>query len=547
MGETSVLTDHSRRLASAAYAKVSVDGDVRAAEDLLGQAGRAAAWPTPESAIAASSVILSADGDIGTAHRLLLTAIDHPAEDGADDETAATTADAALRTLEQICYAGGHAELWATLRGQLGLAQDWPQCRDKAGFPVLAALAASVADPVRTPPAALSLLDAEIAALSYEPDPSRVTRIAMTAVYVDRLPGCRHALRRVSRAERAASHLAEVINAEGLLAIEAYQTGQWAEATRLAEAAAALCEAQGYELYRCICSLVWAFVLADRGHAVVAEELAGQIIRWAAPRRAGRLQAAARYVSVRCALAESDFSAAYDHAVRISPAGTLAAHEAYAPWVMLDLVEAALRTGRVAEATAHVAAMRDAGVAAVSPRLALLATTAEAMVAADADADALFGRALAIEDVDRWPFDLARTRLLYGEWLRRNCGAGRAARQPSSHVITAARAHLAAAYDAFRWLGAGTWADRAAAELRATGLVRQRGLAEELTPQELQIAQLAATGLSNKQIGSHLFLSHRTVGAHLYRIFPKLGITSRAALRDALSRQQAAVAGAAVL
>ena len=57
---------------------------------------------------------------------------------------------------------------------------------------------------------------------------------------------------------------------------------------------------------------------------------------------------------------------------------------------------------------------------------------------------------------------------------------------------------------------------------------------ESLTPQELQIAMLAATGLSNKQIGNRLYMSHRTVGAHLYRVFPKLGITSRAALRDAL-------------
>lgn len=55
-----------------------------------------------------------------------------------------------------------------------------------------------------------------------------------------------------------------------------------------------------------------------------------------------------------------------------------------------------------------------------------------------------------------------------------------------------------------------------------------------LTPQQLEIAQLAAAGLTNKQIGERLFLSHRTVGTHLYQIFPKLGITSRAALRDAL-------------
>ena len=82
---------------------------------------------------------------------------------------------------------------------------------------------------------------------------------------------------------------------------------------------------------------------------------------------------------------------------------------------------------------------------------------------------------------------------------------------------------------------------RAVIELRATGIVdlspqgptSVTGTAA-LTAQELEIASLAARGLTNKQIGQRLYLSHRTVSAHLYRIFPKLGITTRAALRDAL-------------
>lgn len=79
-------------------------------------------------------------------------------------------------------------------------------------------------------------------------------------------------------------------------------------------------------------------------------------------------------------------------------------------------------------------------------------------------------------------------------------------------------------------------AQRAANELRATGIsvTGPDASADALTTQERQIAELAATGLSNKQIGERLFLSHRTVGSHLYRMYPKLGITSRAALRGAL-------------
>ena len=77
---------------------------------------------------------------------------------------------------------------------------------------------------------------------------------------------------------------------------------------------------------------------------------------------------------------------------------------------------------------------------------------------------------------------------------------------------------------------------RTATELRAAGqgAPREDSDPTTLTAQERTIALLAAAGLTNKQIAARLYLSHRTVGAHLYRVFPKLGITSRAALRDAL-------------
>jgi DNA-binding NarL/FixJ family response regulator len=100
------------------------------------------------------------------------------------------------------------------------------------------------------------------------------------------------------------------------------------------------------------------------------------------------------------------------------------------------------------------------------------------------------------------------------------------------------RAQLTAAQAVFEHLGARPWETRAADELRATGQARASAGERErdpLTPQERRIAMLAAVGLSNKQIGQRLFVSHRTVGAYLYQIFPKLGIASRAALRDALT------------
>ena len=95
----------------------------------------------------------------------------------------------------------------------------------------------------------------------------------------------------------------------------------------------------------------------------------------------------------------------------------------------------------------------------------------------------------------------------------------------------------------FDALGAPNWGDQARAELRASGERSRRRVPEardQLTAQELQIAQLAADGLSNREIGQRLYLSHRTISTHLYRVFPKLGITSRAELSAALASGAAA-------
>ena len=96
----------------------------------------------------------------------------------------------------------------------------------------------------------------------------------------------------------------------------------------------------------------------------------------------------------------------------------------------------------------------------------------------------------------------------------------------------------------FDAIGASSWGDHARSELRASGERSRRRVPEardQLTAQELQIAQLAADGLSNREIGQRLYLSHRTISTHLYRVFPKLGITSRAELSAALASGAAAL------
>jgi DNA-binding CsgD family transcriptional regulator len=140
-----------------------------------------------------------------------------------------------------------------------------------------------------------------------------------------------------------------------------------------------------------------------------------------------------------------------------------------------------------------------------------------------------FGQALDLHAGTQRPLDLARTRLLYGEHLRRRKARG------------AAIAQLRAALGAeFQQLGAHPWAARAEAELRACGYSpagRRDDLFDQLTPQELQIVRLVSDGLTNRQVAAQMFLSPRTVEYHLAKVYPKLQVTSRTDLVRAYTRR----------
>ena len=306
----------------------------------------------------------------------------------------------------------------------------------------------------------------------------------------------------------------------------------------LAEEGRQLCEDSGYHFFTWYFWYSRAVIAAARGDDDTVGLLSDQITRSATPRGVGAALHYVRHVRTVADLGHGDFDRAYQHASAISPAGTFASHVPHALWVAMDLVEAAVRTNRHTQAAAHVHAMQEAGIANLSPRLALLTRGSEALCAAnDEDAVRLFDTALAVPGIERWPFDLARVRLAYGERLRR------------ARANTESRGPLSLAYDTFTLLGARPWTERASKELRATGWIAPRTSTNKtgtnthktdtdkklLTPHEREIADLAASGLSNKQIAERLYLSHRTVGAYLYQIFPKLGINSRAALRDALA------------
>ncbi|WP_073502429.1 helix-turn-helix transcriptional regulator [Actinacidiphila paucisporea] len=191
-----------------------------------------------------------------------------------------------------------------------------------------------------------------------------------------------------------------------------------------------------------------------------------------------------------------------------------------------DLVEAAVRLGVPGRADAALARFEAWAARSGQDWAAALVARCRALRAPDADAEAYFRQALDAHDPHRRAMESARTDLLYGEWLRR-------ARRKNE-----ARVRLRAALDAFERLGAHPWADRARGELGAAGGAlpeagRESGPVEAeagLTPQESQIVRLAAEGLSNKDIAARLFLSPRTVGYHLYKAYPKLGVVSRGEL-----------------
>jgi DNA-binding CsgD family transcriptional regulator len=275
---------------------------------------------------------------------------------------------------------------------------------------------------------------------------------------------------------------------------------------------------------------------ADTGQTTVTRELASIAARLAAvtgDEEACRVRATqVRDLSASgqgqslagadCALTLLDLgSARYESALNRMQATTAgpARHNPELLYAYPDQVEAAVRVGRP-ELAARPLAQFTAWTGAIGQRWAsAVAARCAALTASDSDAEPLWRQAIAAHEGDGRPFEQARTRLLYGEWLRRN------------KRRAGAREQLLAAAAAFARMGARPWQDRAEAELRAAGAGAAAVTADDplarLTPQELQVVRLAAAGASNKQIGAQLFLSPRTVGFHLYRAFPKLGVTSR--------------------
>jgi DNA-binding NarL/FixJ family response regulator len=509
--------DTARRLAQAAYIGAEAGGS-EDATSLLARSREMSvdAAGALHAAGAAALLMINGDGDVHTAHRLLTGAIETGEHGWRADDPAL---DEAMHTLLLLSWYAGSPQHWAAFHRLLAKLEPAPS-------DVLSVMSRTFPDPVRTGRAARPDLEALIATLPEEKDLTRMMRIGTASVYLDRLGEIREYSWRLVRQGREGGAPRRQLSAKMHLGLDGFLTGRWDEAENLATEAQQVCGDSGLTFLTWYFQYIRAIVAAGRGRTGQAYELADEITLWALPRGVAGAVAIAHHPRALAAAAEGDFEASYRHAVASSPAGVLAPYVPNCTWVMFDLVEAALRTGRTAEARAHAEAMRAADVAALSSRMTLIQHGVDALVMDSDETDARLERTLSDPASERWLFEGSRIRLAFAERLRRR----------RDHA--AARTHLLAARTGFAAMGAEPWLARATAELRATGYrACATGPATGvLTGQELEIAGLAAGGLTNKQIAERLFLSHRTVGAHLYRIFPKLGISSRAGLRDALSR-----------
>lgn len=353
--------------------------------------------------------------------------------------------------------------------------------------------------------------------------PEQLTALAIAAWVLDETPLAVRTFDEAVQSWRTTGPLPDGLG--GVVALAYFEYGRWGQARAVCAELSALPAAAALDHAVACAHAIEAMVVASQGDAAGARALADEALRLVDPLESRSVAVYARRALAAAAMAEGDYGAAYEQARKVfDPHGDPVHYHASYP-ALPELAESAARSGHHAEAVEIVeraARTLDRG---GSPRLRALLHRSRALLAEPERAEPGFLAALADPTLERRPFEHAQALLEYAEWLRRR------------RRIAEARPFLSTAYDTFRRLGARPWSERAQAELRAAGLdvdTPDPGTFAELSPQQQQIVRLAARGLTNREIGERLFLSPRTVGSHLYRTFPKLGITARSQLRDVL-------------
>ncbi|MGP4024176.1 AAA family ATPase [Actinomadura sp. 3N407] len=292
-------------------------------------------------------------------------------------------------------------------------------------------------------------------------------------------------------------------------------TGRIRDADGNVAEAMALAEELGQDLEVVVLSAMSAWLAAVRGDSAGAERLAVRVLD--DPRQHGMAAAQATWALGLVDLMGGDPRRALERFEGVcegSPGRDIMVR------AVPDHIEAAVRVGDTARAQRFMPGLADWATYTKSPAAFALLLRCQGLLDDGEAADRRFEESLAAERCG--PYDHARTRLLFGEWLRRH------------RRRTAAKEQLLKAYETFDRIGAHGWLPRVRAELTALGETAPgevaAGSAAGLTPQELQVVRRAALGMSNREIAAELFLSPRTVGHHLYKAYPKLGVRRRAEL-----------------
>jgi DNA-binding CsgD family transcriptional regulator len=330
---------------------------------------------------------------------------------------------------------------------------------------------------------------------------------------------------------RTQGRLAPLVQALVSQAWGALHVSRESLAVPAAEEAAKLGRETGQRRWAAGAHLAHAALAAERGDVELSESLIREAGAILAPIGASSMAALVEFVRGRGAVAHQRYEEGFEHLRRSLDPTDSAYHPHIGTWGLSDLVESAAHTGKTELAIGYLDELESLAATTNSPLSLAQAAYARPVVANDDNAEALY-RAAIERDLVSWPCYRGRMLLWYGRWLRRQ------------RRVAESRTPLRAARDLFDALAFTKLAESARRELRASGETSRSRTPEardELTPQELQIAQLAAEGLSNREIGQQLYISHRTVGYHLHRIFPKLGITSRSQLYPVLFGQPADV------
>ncbi|MFF4316153.1 ATP-binding protein [Streptomyces sp. NPDC001507] len=385
----------------------------------------------------------------------------------------------------------------------------------------------AVVDPVHERPLLARHLAAGLTALAREESLGNLTALGGATWILDETEQAVRVLGLTMDLLRRAGSAGTNATVTQALALALFENGSWAAAEDAAHEAFWMATEAGADNVTVGSGLLRATLRALRGDPAAARSEAALAVRGVDLRRSLSLQVRHRHAMGMAAFAAGDHADAYEQlrATFTRDFRPAPVHYHASLYYLGDLAAAAVRAGRADDARTVADAVRQDLKPDPSPRLAAVLHRATALLTDTDDAEQHFRAALDDPATDCWPFEKALAHLDFGEWLRR--------RRRSAE----GRPHLSAALECFQRLDARPWTERATAELRAAGAATGPAPVGELTPQERQIAELAAQGLTNRDIAARLYLSPRTVGYHLHKIFPKLGITARAQLRDALTQE----------